>query len=105
VGGEAPVAERAPANKAAKGDKAKAAEAAPASPPAETYAISGAEFVDTFINSWLDYEMISVEDPGLGSDLETLRGLKTVSFKFCILFWVSDALTLTYLALFRMLLC
>jgi enolase len=84
VGGEAPVVEKAPEKKAPAKGKA-AAEVAPASPrPAETYAVSGAEFVDTFVSSWADYEMVSVEDPGLGSDLDTLRCLKTVSLGLCL---------------------
>ena len=78
VGGEPPaVAEKVPEKKGGKG-KAAVAEPDPASSPPGTYAMSGAEFVDSFVNSWIDYEMISIEDPALGNDLETLRLLKSV---------------------------
>lgn len=78
VGGDPPAVEEKVPDKKGKKGKEAAAVAAPASPRVETYSQNGAEFVDGFVNPWIDYEMISVEDPALGADLETLRLLKTV---------------------------
>jgi hypothetical protein len=50
----------------------------PVSPRTEIYKQNGSDFVENIISNWIDYEFISVEDPSHGSDIETLRLLKTV---------------------------
>ena len=94
VGGDPPAVEEKVPDKKGKKGKDTAVAAAPASPRVETYSQNGAEFVDSFVNPWIDYEMISVEDPALGTDLETLRLLKTVSIYcawFCLLIIISNS--------------
>lgn len=88
VGGEPPnVAEKVTDKKDKRGKASTTAvEASPNSPRVETYTQNGAEFVDNFVNNWIDFEMISIEDPANRDDLGTLRLLKTVRFCYSSMF-------------------